>query len=179
MKSVSIAILFGLALAFVTVARAAPVGSCGAELDQIAAATGARLDHISYSGRFAVLLHHDINRLSVSCARGDGPLAIEGDLWTAYPRSGFYTTLAKAAAGLAGQPPVVVEAALRRCFDDAIHDDDEYATIRGASFQVECHAYLRAEGKLIMQITPAVPAALMIRRFPRAPGPLPGPPIGP
>lgn len=178
MTRIRIAMLWatGLLASSVAFAGVAPAPSCRSAVDDVAAATGARLDHISYGGRFAVLLHHDINRLSVTCARGDGPVAIEGDLWTAYPRPGFYITLAKAAATLAGQGPVVVEAAMRRCYEIATHDDDEFGYVRGATFLVECHAYLRAEGKLIMVVTPinAAPA-----RFPRAPGPLPGPPIGP
>lgn len=181
MKSVPTAILFAIALAIAPAVVAAPAqpGSCRATADQITAATGARLDHISFSGRFAVLLHHDIDRLSVSCARGDGPLAIEGDLRNAYPRPGFYDTLAKAAAGFAGQKASIVEAALRQCYRAAIDSDDEVGLVQTKSFGVECHAYLREDGKLIMIVTPAATAAAAPIRYPRAPTPVPGARIGP
>lgn len=152
---------------------------CGVLIDQVAAATAAPVDHRSYSGQFAVLFHRDLEELAVSCPHGDRDVSVEGTLQSAYPRPGFFATLATAGAVLVGEPALVVEAALRRCYRDALHDDDEVGTVDGGSFHVECQAYLREDGNMMMVITRAADPATLPARYPRAPAPTHGARIGP
>ncbi len=184
MKSIRSAILL-VSLAAAPAALAAPApptleaGSCRGIVDHVAAATGARLDHISFSGAFAVLLHRDLEELAVSCPTESRATSIEGDLQSAYPQPGFFRTLAQAGAVLVDEPVPVVEAALRRCYQSAIRDDDETGVVQTGSLHVECQAYLREDGDMMISVSRAPNLVTAPARYPRAPSPTPGPRVGP
>ena len=181
-----VTMLLVLFLAASPAARAAGLAStamdapaCQGIVETIAKATGSRLDHISFVGAFAVLLHRDLEELAVSCPPGHGSVSIEGDLQSAYPQPGFFRTLGQAGAVLVAEPAPVVEAALRRCYQSALRDDDETAVVQTGSLHVECQAYLREDSDMMIVISRAPSLLTRPARYPRAPSPTHGVRVGP
>jgi hypothetical protein len=145
---------------------------CRAVATEIASAAGARLDHISRSGTFAVLRHHDFQQLTVTCPKPGGSASIEGDLQSAFPQDGYFRALAAAGSVLVAEPAAEVEAALRRCYQSATHDNDETGLVQTGSLHVECEAYAREDGNMMMVISRTPESTSLPARYRGAPSPL-------
>ncbi len=127
-------------------------GQCPRLVQAVVASTGARFDHLGFDGQVAALLHRDFERLDVVCSGERRWWSVGGNVQVGFPQPGFYHTLATAGSTLTGEPAVQVEQGLRRCYRQALDDDEETSMADIGAAHIECLALLRLDDGVTMLI---------------------------